>query len=562
MKKKLLLLPLALVALYVTLSSYSEGPATWVSQNYTGATGTLGCNQTGCHTGATTTTISIELDTLGGGPVTTYVPGGVYTIKMTGTNTSSTSLTKYGFQLCAVKLTGAGTSSAVQIGTTATTGTPSTSTHTTVLGTGAIRIFEHGAALLPTSGSGGSGTTYVSSIQWTAPATAGVGSAKFYGALNAVNADGGTSGDKCNTANLTIPERVAAITGATTVCVGANITLSDLTTGGTWSSGATGIATVTAGGVVHGVSAGTVTISYDAGTSGIATYAVTVTGLPSAGAIAGAANICVGAGNTLTNPTAPGGTWSTTTPGIITVNSSGVVTGLSAGTAIVSYAVTGTCGTSSVGTSFTVNALPDAGSLLGTDSVCISGTTALTATGTAGGTWSSGATGIATVNTAGMVFGVSPGTATISYTVSTPSCGSATATRNVRVKALTDAGIITGSSNLCVAANELLVASVAGGTWSSTNTAVVTVSPTTGLATALSSGTSTIVYTVVGACGTDTANFTITSLAGPVLEPITGPAGVCIGGTSVFHESASGGTWSVSGSADQLSQPLREIQSR
>jgi uncharacterized protein YjdB len=539
MKKKLLLLPLILGGLYFILSSNASGPATVSSLNGTGATGTTGCS---CHTSATTTTVSIELDTLGGGAVTTYVPGGVYTIKMTGTNTSATSLPKFGFQLCAVKSVGSGSGSATTIGTLAASGTPTPSHITTLSG---IPIFEQGAALTATSGTGGSGTTYVSSIQWTAPASAGVGAAKFYGVVNAVNGTGSSAGDKYNTANITIPERVAAITGLTSVCVGANITLSDATTGGTWSSGATGIATVTTGGVVHGVSAGTVTISYDAGTSGIATYSVTVVGPPSAGAITGTADICAGGNNTLSNPTAPGGSWSTTTPAIVTITSGGVVTGLSAGTAIVSYAVTGTCGTSSVGTSFTVNALPNAGTLTGTDSLCIGGTTVLTSSGSSGGTWSSGALGIATVNTAGIVFGVSTGTATITYTATTASCGSATATRNVRVKPNTDAGVTTGLSTICAGATTSLTPSVTGGIWSSTNLSVATVNAATGVVSGVSGGTANIVYTLTGFCGTDTANFAMTVLPTPNVGVLTGDTTLCTGSSAVFHDPFAGGTWTV-----------------
>lgn len=64
------------------------------------------------------------------------------------------------------------------------------------------------------------------------------------------------------TITVNIAPVVAPITGPTGVCVGATITLSDATPGGTWSSGNTARATVTSGGVVTGVSAGSVTIYY------------------------------------------------------------------------------------------------------------------------------------------------------------------------------------------------------------------------------------------------------------------------------------------------------------
>ena len=66
---------------------------------------------------------------------------------------------------------------------------------------------------------------------------------------------------------------VAPIAGPTGVCVGSTISLSDATPGGNWSSGNTGRATVTSGGVVTGVSAGSVTIYYTV-TSGSCTTIV------------------------------------------------------------------------------------------------------------------------------------------------------------------------------------------------------------------------------------------------------------------------------------------------
>ncbi len=57
------------------------------------------------------------------------------------------------------------------------------------------------------------------------------------------------------------------ITGATSVCVGASIPLTDASTGGAWSSQSTSIALVTGGGDVFGLSGGTTNISYTVGNS-------------------------------------------------------------------------------------------------------------------------------------------------------------------------------------------------------------------------------------------------------------------------------------------------------
>jgi len=55
---------------------------------------------------------------------------------------------------------------------------------------------------------------------------------------------------------------LAATTGFTLTAVGLTTTLSNATTGGVWSSNATGIATINSGGIVLGVTSGTETINY------------------------------------------------------------------------------------------------------------------------------------------------------------------------------------------------------------------------------------------------------------------------------------------------------------
>jgi hypothetical protein len=154
--------------------------------------------------------------------------------------------------------------------------------------------------------------------------------------------------------------------------------------------------------------------------------------LPVVSAITGTSAVCAGITTTLSNATT-GGAWSSSAIGIASVGSTGIVTGVAAGTATISYTVTNVCGSVSTTRVATVNALPSAGSISGTATVTVGSTTALSST-TTGGTWSSSATSIATVGSTGVVTGVAAGTATISYTV-TNTCGSAAATRVVTVNA-------------------------------------------------------------------------------------------------------------------------------
>jgi uncharacterized protein (TIGR02145 family) len=101
---------------------------------------------------------------------------------------------------------------------------------------------------------------------------------------------------------------------------------------------------------VTGQSAGTATITYTIDGAGgcsdaTATRTVTVTAHPSAGILSGSQSICDGS-TTNFSSTQSGGSWSST--GTATVNSSGVVSGQSTGTATITYTVNGTGGCSDV----------------------------------------------------------------------------------------------------------------------------------------------------------------------------------------------------------------------
>jgi hypothetical protein len=137
-----------------------------------------------------------------------------------------------------------------------------------------------------------------------------------------------------------------SISGPATVCLGTTITLTHATSGGTWNSSNTAIATVgVSTGVVTGVSLGSVMIDYTASTGcGTATvgHMVTVVNTTTAGTVSGASTVSAGA-TTPFSSTVTGGTWSSSNPGVASINpSTGVVTGIAAGTATLTYTVT-TC---------------------------------------------------------------------------------------------------------------------------------------------------------------------------------------------------------------------------
>lgn len=225
-----------------------------------------------------------------------------------------------------------------------------------------------------------------------------------------------------------LPCGTLPITGTPTVCISATTTLNCATPGGTWNSASPTIATVS-GGVVSGVAAGTAVISYTASGCTV-TQVVTVFGAPDPGTITGVTSACIGFTTTL-NSTVTGGTWSSGTPGVGTVSTSGVVTGITAGSTNITYTVTGPCGTATATVSVTVGTSLTVAPIIGADSVCVSQTITLT-DATGGGIWSSFNTALATVSSSGVVIGVAVGIDTIYYTV-TNSCGTAKAKKTVKV---------------------------------------------------------------------------------------------------------------------------------
>ena len=137
---------------------------------------------------------------------------------------------------------------------------------------------------------------------------------------------------------------ISPITGLSSLCVGATITLSDLTTGGSWLSSASPIASVdTSSGVVTGISSGTVVISYTVAGGCSSIKDITVNPLPHAGTISGLDSLCPGKSVPLFD-TSSGGTWVSKHTSVAIINGEGVVTGITPGSDSVWYIVTNTCG--------------------------------------------------------------------------------------------------------------------------------------------------------------------------------------------------------------------------
>ena len=112
----------------------------------------------------------------------------------------------------------------------------------------------------------------------------------------------------------------------------------------------------------------------------------------------------------------------------------------------------------------------------------------------------------------------------------------------IAVTSFGQAGTISGPSAICSGVVATMIDTVSGGTWSSSSTAIATVS-TSGLVVGISAGVTTISYTVSGISATHVVTVY------PVPTPISGPTTACVGVPVTYTSSTGGGLWSVSSTA-------------
>jgi uncharacterized protein YjdB len=296
-----------------------------------------------------------------------------------------------------------------------------------------------------------------------------------------------------------------------------------------WTSSSSAIATVSTTGVVSGVAPGTaVIIASVEGKQGSATVTVRAVPVASVTVSPASASTIVGQSVTLTATTkdAAGNTlngrivgWTSSNTSIATVTASGVVTGVASGTATITASSEGISGSATV----TVGATPVASVTVAptSASVLVGQTATLTATlKDANGnvltgraiTWTTSSASVASVSAAGVVTGVSAGTATIT---ATSEGKSASATVTVTAPAAAIASIVITPTNprvdegstiqLTATAYDANNQAITGVTfsWASSNTNRATVNGT-GLVTGIRDGNVTITASAGGKTGSVT----------------------------------------------------------
>ena len=336
-----------------------------------------------------------------------------------------------------------------------------------------------------------------------------------------------------DTASITINPKPSAITGISPICQGLTINVADADTGGTWSVLNNAVATVSGSGtsaVVSGVASGGTSLVYTFTGTGCKTSSP-ISVDPGPGAISGLSGLCEGT-TTSFSDTSASGTWSVSSGSAATIDASGVLTGVSAGTVFITYTIPTGC---YVTTTVTVNATPPA--ITGATNLCL-GATTLLGNAMTGGSWSSADVSVATVTTpGGVVTGVSADTARIIYT----SASGCTTSTVVTVKAPPSA--ISGASTVCTGVTTTFTDGAGAGTWSSSNSSLATIDPTSGSATAVGAGTAVISFTLSSDGCSAITFLTINTIP----YPITGATGICAGGsTTTLSDTLSGGTWTSS----------------
>jgi uncharacterized protein YjdB len=352
------------------------------------------------------------------------------------------------------------------------------------------------------------------------------------------------------------------ITGRHTACIGYEDSLTNAIDLGSWSTdGSPAVSPYPSFGIIgvfNAVAIGTTTVTYTYPVSACTstpytTFDITVFASDSTNTahITGPSVVCAGSSASFYASIA-GGDWSTPSgyESIASVDASGLVSGLMEGYTGVLYNVyTSVCGFSTDYRSFNVLPAPDAGTITGPSALCFGIADTFNAS-VSGGAWSIAPLAGASVSSGGVVAASTPGTYSVMYSV-TNSCGTDIDTAHVSVVAPpVPSPIYASSPTMCIGGTITLSDTLGGGTWHSSDSAVIHLGATTywsTVASPLSIGTAIITYTYTGMCAGTAISSSVTATyttSGYVSAgTISGPSSVCDGASFILSSSSPGGVW-------------------
>ena len=188
-----------------------------------------------------------------------------------------------------------------------------------------------------------------------------------------------------------------------------------------------------------------------------------------------------------------GGTWTSSNYSIVDAGG-GFLEGFAPGTATITYSLGGSCVATVVAT-----VLPSP-IILAPPAICV-GTSMMLTDSLPGGYWTTFTTYAASLTTTGLITGLTPGYAFINYTVDSFCSASA------EIQVIPGVTPISGTAKFCMDNQSVMIDSIPGGMWTSTNTGVAVIGSAGmlyGAAEAVISGvamgTDTIKYSIAPGC--------------------------------------------------------------
>ncbi len=275
-------------------------------------------------------------------------------------------------------------------------------------------------------------------------------------------------------------------------------------------------------------------------------------GIPITGTLSGIANdtLCAGSSGLLT-PSIPGGTWTNPLPTLITITSSGLATaGMVAGTDTLVYTVMSNGCPVSVKRVLRVLTLPQVDTIAGSNTVC-KGSTIQLNNASIGGVWESTHPPRATVSATGLVTGLTAGTVTIRYKLTTAGGCMDSVSHLITVLPRPAVLPITGAAaHVCVNDTLQLANATSGGAWSVASCANKLSVTGAGVVTGLAPGLCNALYTVIDTNGcVTTRSYGITIYPAAAIPVVSGPSELCAGTAFTYVATPGNGIWSHANSA-------------
>lgn len=324
---------------------------------------------------------------------------------------------------------------------------------------------------------------------------------------------------KSDTLQITVlPKPNAILTGKQDVCIGETTTVAP-SSGGAWYSNNPFSVSVSNSGIVTGITPGTYGIYFTENSTGCNSDSIAITVRPKP-IISDVPSTPVCRDFTINLSPSSGGTWSSSNQAVGTINNSGTVTAINAGS--VNFGYTDSFGCVNYTSYLTVREAADV-KITGPDSICVGQSTTLSPS--TGGFWNGNFTA-ATTTVTGVVTGILPGQNIFSFT---DQFGCVTTL--LKPVTVDPSPIITISGQSTIEVNQTTTFTAnAAGTWISLNPEIATVSSETGIVTGIKEGIAGIQFVSNHGCLSDT---TFIEVKGNIFK-ISGFCFTDVNGNNIF----------------------------